>query len=113
VKQREVKQQENTGSSNQFLDLQLYPMSGVEVVDRYTYRIKLHGEYPQFVYWLAMPFFGPIPPEADQFYSQPSMKEKNITLYEREEHYPGLVPCGYWPLHAYREQSQPANGAGA
>ena len=75
-----VKQREKEGSSSQFLDLQQYPMSGVEVVDRYTYRIKLHGEYPQFVYWLAMPFFGPIPPEADQFYSQPGMKEKNITL---------------------------------
>ena len=75
-----VKQREKEGSSNQFLDLQQYPMSGVEMVDRYTYRIKLHGEYPQFVYWLAMPFFGPIPPEADQFYSQQGMKEKNITL---------------------------------
>ena len=75
-----VKQRGAEEKSNQFLDLQQYPMSGVEVVDRYTYRIKLHGEYPQFVYWLAMPFFGPIPPEADQFYSQPGMKEKNITL---------------------------------
>jgi len=63
-----------------FLDLRKYPLSGVEVVDRYTYRIKLYGEYPQFVYWLAMPFFGPIPHEADQFYSQAGMKEKNITL---------------------------------
>jgi ABC-type transport system substrate-binding protein len=80
VKKREVKGRESEGSSNQFLDLQQYPMLGVDVVDRYTYRIKLHGEYPQFVYWLAMPFFGPIPPEADQFYSQSGMKEKNITL---------------------------------
>jgi oligopeptide transport system substrate-binding protein len=75
-----VRQREKEDSSNQFLDLQQYPMSGVEVVDRYTYRVKLYGEYPQFVYWLAMPFFGPIPPEADQFYSQAGMKEKNITL---------------------------------
>jgi oligopeptide transport system substrate-binding protein len=52
----------------------------VELVDRYTYRIRLHGLYPQFTYWLAMPFFAPIPVEADQFYSQPGMKEKNITL---------------------------------
>ena len=75
-----VKAREAEGQSAQFLDLQEYPLSGVEVVDRYTYRIKLYGEYPQFVYWLAMPFFGPIPAEADQFYSQPGMKEKNITL---------------------------------
>lgn len=75
-----VKTREADDQSGQFLDLQKYPLSGVEVVDRYTYRIKLYGEYPQFVYWLAMPFFGAIPPEADQFYSQPGMKEKNITL---------------------------------
>jgi oligopeptide transport system substrate-binding protein len=78
-----VKAQQADGPTQQaqaFLDLRQYPLSGVEVVDRYTYRIKLYGEYPQFVYWLAMPFFGPIPAEVDQFYSQPGMKEKNITL---------------------------------
>ena len=75
-----VKTREAGGQAPSFLDLREYPLSGVEVVDRYTYRIKLYGEYPQFVYWLAMPFFGPIPAEADQFYSQAGMKEKNITL---------------------------------
>ncbi len=68
------------GEPQAFLDLRKYPLAGVEVVDRYTYRVKLVGEYPQFVYWLAMPFFGPIPVEADAFYSQPGMKKKNITL---------------------------------
>ena len=38
------------------------------------------GKYPQFVYWLAMPFFAPMPPEADRFYAQPGMAEKNISL---------------------------------
>lgn len=75
-----VAARESDGEDSQFLDLQQYALSGVELVDRYTYRIRLIGEYPQFVYWLAMPFFGPIPPEADQFYSQPGMKEKNLTL---------------------------------
>ena len=50
------------------------------MVDRYTYRIRVKGKYPQFVYWLAMPFFAPVPLEADRFYSQPGMAEKNITL---------------------------------
>lgn len=63
-----------------FLDLREYPLSGVEVVDRHTYRIKVVGKYPQFLYWLAMPFFAPIPHEADRFYSQPGLIEKNITL---------------------------------
>ena len=63
-----------------FLNLNDYPLEGAEVIDRYRYRIKLHGKYPQFRYWLAMPFFAPVPWEADVFYSRPGMKERNITL---------------------------------
>lgn len=63
-----------------FLDLREYPLSGVEAVDRYTYRIKIYGKYPQFIYWLAMPFFAPVPYEADRFFSQPGLIGKNITL---------------------------------
>lgn len=63
-----------------FLDLREFPLAGVEVIDRYTYRIKVAGKYPQFIYWLAMPFFAPIPHEADRFYSQPGLVVKNITL---------------------------------
>ncbi|MCB1986592.1 MAG: ABC transporter substrate-binding protein, partial [Nitrosomonas sp.] len=63
-----------------FLNLNEYPLEGVDIVDDYTYRIKINGKYPQFIYWLAMPFFAPIPWEADVFYSQKSLIEKNITL---------------------------------
>ena len=63
-----------------YLDLSRYPLAGVERVDRYTYRIHLHGKYPQFQYWLAMPFFAPIPPEVDRFYAQPGMAQRNLTL---------------------------------
>ncbi len=63
-----------------WLDLRRHPLTGVEVVDRYTYRIGVKGKYPQFVYWLAMPFFAPVPWEVDAFYSQPGMAEKNLVL---------------------------------
>lgn len=63
-----------------YLDLDRYPLEGAEVVDRYTYRIKIKGKYPQFRYWLAMPFFAPIPWEAERFYSQKGLSEKNINL---------------------------------
>ena len=63
-----------------YLDLEKYPLAGVEVVDRYTYRIRVKGKYPQLLYWLAMPFFAPMPPEAVRFYEQPGMKERNLTL---------------------------------
>lgn len=63
-----------------FLDLDQYPLEGATVVDRYTYRIKIRGVYPQFLYWLSMPFFAPLSKEVDHFYAQPGMAEKNITL---------------------------------
>ncbi len=68
------------GGGHAWLDLSKYPLEGAQVVDRYTYRIKVRGRYPQLKYWLAMPFFAPVPREADRFYSQPGMRERNITL---------------------------------
>ncbi len=55
-------------------------LSGVEVVDPHSVRIRINGKYPQFTYWLAMPFFAPMPWEAEVFYAQPGMKERNIVL---------------------------------
>lgn len=63
-----------------WIDLRNYPLKGVEVVDKYHYRITLQGNYPQFNYWLAMRFFAPIPWEADAFYAEPLMVEQNITF---------------------------------
>jgi len=63
-----------------YLDLTRFDLAGAQVLDRYTYRIQVHGKYPQFVYWLAMPFFAPVPPEVERFYAQPGMAQKNITL---------------------------------
>lgn len=63
-----------------YLDLRNYPLTGVKVLDRYRYQIKIKGKYPQFSYWLAMPFFSPMPWEADRFYSQPGMASRNISL---------------------------------
>jgi oligopeptide transport system substrate-binding protein len=63
-----------------FFDIRGYELEGVEVVDRHRFRIRLHGKYPQFRFWLAMPFFAPMPWEADAFYAQPGLIAKNITL---------------------------------
>ncbi|HWA36426.1 MAG TPA: ABC transporter substrate-binding protein [Burkholderiales bacterium] len=63
-----------------WLDLREHRLEGVEIVDRYTYRVRLKGRYPQFKYWLAMPFFTPIPWEAEKFFHQPGMAAKNFTL---------------------------------
>jgi len=55
-------------------------MAGVEVLNRYQYSILIKGKYPQFRFWLAMPFFAAMPWEADAFYAQQGLKQKNITL---------------------------------
>jgi oligopeptide transport system substrate-binding protein len=64
-----------------WIDLRKFALTGVDVVDRYTYRVRIRGKYPQFVYWLAMPFFAPMPVEADRFYAQRGMNDgRNLTL---------------------------------
>ncbi len=66
--------------ANGFIDLRQYPMTGLHKIDNYTFEITLKGQYPQFMFWLAMPFFSPVPWEVDRFYSQPGMAEKNLSF---------------------------------
>lgn len=61
-------------------DLKNQPMRGVEALSPLQYRIRLKGQYPQFLFWLAMPFFAPMPWEADAFYDQAGLKANNISL---------------------------------
>ena len=75
-----AREQSKKQGKGAYLDLNNYALQGAQVVDSYTYRIKIKGKYPQFMYWLAMPFFAPIPWEAERFYTQQGLAEKNITL---------------------------------
>lgn len=70
--------------------LQRFDMSGLRWVDDYTYEIAVVGKYPQFVYWLAMSFFVPMPWEADVFYAQQGLIDRNITL--------SIYPVGTGPF---------------
>ena len=63
-----------------YLDLRQHDISGVQVVDELTFRIILTKPYPQFLYWLAMPFFAPLPWEVDRFYTQAAAVAQNLTL---------------------------------
>lgn len=80
-----------------YIDLNGIELVGAKVIDKYTYAITLHGQYPQFIYWLAMPFFAPMPWEAIKFYSHPTMVEKDITL--------DWFPVGTGPF--YLEKNDP------
>jgi ABC-type transport system substrate-binding protein len=80
LKEVDQRLQHSTQQERPYLDLRQYDMPGVQVVDRYTYRVRLQGKYPQFLYWMAMPFFAPMPWEADRFYAQPELWKRNIKL---------------------------------
>ncbi|MGZ8163497.1 MAG: ABC transporter substrate-binding protein [Methylobacter sp.] len=67
-------------SDKQKTDIKNLPIAGVQANSRYQYRIRIKGKYPQFIFWLAMPFFAPMPWEADVFYEQTGLADKNITL---------------------------------
>ena len=71
---------EQVAAPHKFIDLRNYPLAGARATDRYTFEITLQEKYPQFLYWLSMTFFAPMPWEVDRFYSQPGMEEKNIVL---------------------------------
>jgi ABC-type transport system substrate-binding protein len=67
-------------SEKSYLDLRSLPLAGVTALGPYRYRIRIKGVYPQFLFWQAMPFFAPLPWEADRFYGQPGLEAKNISL---------------------------------
>lgn len=66
--------------ANQPIDLKREVLEGVQALDRYRYRITIKGKYPQFIYWLAMPFFAPMAWEVEAFYAQAGMAERNLSL---------------------------------
>nr|WP_242602135.1 ABC transporter substrate-binding protein [Legionella nagasakiensis] len=78
------------GSGKGYIDLRQYPLSGVRKIDDYAFEITINGQYTQFLFWLAMPFFSPIPWEAERFYAQPDMDDRNLGL--------GWYPVGTGPF---------------
>ena len=62
------------------LDLRTYNIAGVKILNETTLIIEIKGKYPQFLYWLTMNFFAPIPWEVDLFYQQKGLVAKNLTL---------------------------------
>ena len=69
-----------TGESHPWLDLRDFELAGVTQLNETSYRIRIKNRYPQFIYWLAMNFFAPMPWEAERFYALPGLRERNITL---------------------------------
>ena len=75
-----------------FLDFRQFPLAGATVLDKYTYRLRIKGKYPQWKYWMTMTFSAPVPWEADKFYAQPGMAKNGLSL--------DLWPVGTGPFMA-------------
>ena len=65
---------------NTIIDLRQYQCQGVKVISPTHFQITLNGVYPQFMYWLAMPFFAPVAWEVDTFYQQSVLQRHNINM---------------------------------
>jgi ABC-type transport system substrate-binding protein len=63
-----------------FLDFRRWPLAGATAPERHLLRIRIKGKYPQWSYWMQLTFMAPVPWEADAFYAQPGMAEKNLSL---------------------------------
>jgi ABC-type transport system substrate-binding protein len=63
-----------------FLDFRRWPLAGVSAPDKHLLRVRIHGKYPQWKYWMSMTFVVPIPWEAEAFYAQPGMSEAGLSL---------------------------------
>jgi len=63
-----------------FLDFRQWPLVGATAPEKHLLRIRIKGKYPQWNYWMAMPFTAPIPWEADAFYAQPGMAANGLSL---------------------------------
>jgi ABC-type transport system substrate-binding protein len=63
-----------------FLDFRKWPLAGVSAPEKHLLRLRIKGKYPQWDYWMTLPFTAPVPWEADAFYSQPGMAERDLTL---------------------------------
>ncbi len=63
-----------------FLDFRKWPLAGASAPDKYTFRVRLKGKYPQWNYWMATTFLAPFPWEADAFYAQPGMSAVGLSM---------------------------------
>ncbi|MEE9613392.1 MAG: ABC transporter substrate-binding protein [Thermodesulfobacteriota bacterium] len=82
------------------LDYKKYPLPGIERIDDHTFKIILKRKYPQFAYWLAMPFFSPVPEEAVRFYKQGPLADRNISI----DRYP--VGTGAYMMETFNENME-------
>ncbi len=105
------------------------PISGLEIVDRYTLRVHIKKPFPQILYWFAMPVTAPVPREAVEYYDGVKREQfrfkpvgtgafrlaewrrNKLIRLVRNDHYTATTfPTGGWPAE---EAGRLASLAGA
>jgi oligopeptide transport system substrate-binding protein len=77
-------------------------VSGFEVVDAHTFKLRLLKPYPQILYWLAMHFTSPVPREAIHYYDgKPHPDDRDGRLVQRPKFEWHPVGTGPFTLHSY------------
>jgi ABC-type transport system substrate-binding protein len=82
------------------LDYSAFPLPGVREVDSHAFEVVLAHPYPQILYWMILPFFAPVPPEATEFFDQPVLLARSI-VFDRNP-----VGTGPYRLAEYDPTSQ-------
>ena len=83
VKAEDAKLREGLEPSSQdkpFLDFRRWPLAGASAPEKHLLRLRIHGKYPQWNYWMTTTFLSPVPWEADAFYAQPGMAAAGLSL---------------------------------
>ncbi|MHC4606258.1 MAG: ABC transporter substrate-binding protein, partial [Planctomycetota bacterium] len=83
-----------------WIDLDKHACPGIRVVDEHTYEVTLKKKYPQLLLWLTMPFFCPIPREADRFFEQAPLVTRNLSLDNRP------IGTGPYRMETYLENME-------
>ncbi|MFC1462571.1 ABC transporter substrate-binding protein [Verrucomicrobiota bacterium] len=78
------------------LDYMAPDFPGVEIINKHAYKVVLKKKYPQIIYWMCMHFFGPVPREAVEFFSEPAVTAMGFSI--------NRCPIGTGPyyMHTFR-----------
>ncbi len=61
------------------------PCDAIQILDDHTVKFVLSRKYPQFLYWLAMHYFAPVPWEALAFFQREDVSDAGLSF-------------GHWPV---------------
>lgn len=86
---------QGNGFMKPLLNYHEFECEGIQVPDKLTLKLILNPEGSKMLYWMALPFFSPVPHEALKFYSRPAVFSRGWRL----DRYP--VSNGPFYVHTF------------